>query len=139
MVKMGNDETQRLKLPGFGMYLTELSDPEGEYFMHALWPDYRFESDGLKLREVHMMEFMNQITDKPEWDRKVFDEGIVNTWHDEAMKQALIDEDVYMSEQMFDYVTKLKSTKTLGSLVSLTQKLRWSNQTQSSRTLLLTC
>ncbi|KAI3338434.1 hypothetical protein F4824DRAFT_80710 [Ustulina deusta] len=104
-------DTSRLELPGFGKPLTQLSQQrEGKYFMHALWDAWRFESAGLKLREVRMMEFMNQITDKPEWDRKVFDEEIVNTWRKEAMgpgaQQMDLDGDVYMTQKMFDNCIK---------------------------------
>ncbi|TGJ85399.1 hypothetical protein E0Z10_g3348 [Xylaria hypoxylon] len=105
----------RLKLPGFGMPLNELQlPPESKYCMHALWEPVCFESAGLKLREVRMMEFMNQITDKPDWERKVLDKEIVNTWRDEAMGPGAQDidpdleddYDVYMSEKMFDNCIK---------------------------------
>ncbi|RMJ25587.1 hypothetical protein PHISP_03556 [Aspergillus sp. HF37] len=31
-------------------------------------------------REILMMQVMNSITEKPEWDRKVFDDGITSKW-----------------------------------------------------------
>ncbi|KAJ2988973.1 hypothetical protein NUW58_g3705 [Xylaria curta] len=112
---MGNDQSHRLKLPGFGMPLTQLPEDGGEYFMHALWEACRFQSVGLKLREVRMMEFMNQITDKPEWERKVFDEQIVNAWRGEAMgtqaQEMNLDGDVYMTEKMFDNCIEELRTK----------------------------
>ncbi|GAW15293.1 hypothetical protein ANO14919_047020 [Xylariales sp. No.14919] len=97
----------RLKLPGFGRSLEEFdTGPEAKYCLHALWDKFQFLSSGVTLREVRMMEFMNQITDKPEWERKVFDEGIVNKWHEETMgarsQEMDLDGDVYMSEEMFD-------------------------------------
>ncbi|KAI0466334.1 hypothetical protein F4859DRAFT_507430 [Xylaria cf. heliscus] len=104
---MTNESLRRLELPGFGMPLTQLPELGGKYFMHALWEGWRFESVGLKLREVRMMEFMNQVTDKPEWERKVFDEEIVNRWRAEAMGQeADLDGDVYMTDKMFDNCIK---------------------------------
>ncbi|KAI0455134.1 hypothetical protein F5B21DRAFT_514247 [Xylaria acuta] len=107
---MTNDNSHCLKLPGFGMPLNQLPELGEEYFMHALWHGWRFESAGLKLREVRMMEFMNQITDKPEWERKVFDEEIVNRWREEAMgprvEEMNLDGDVYMTEKMFDNCIK---------------------------------
>ncbi|KAI8949348.1 hypothetical protein F4801DRAFT_591217 [Xylaria longipes] len=107
---MTNDSSRRLKLPGFGMPLTQLPELGEKYFMHALWDEWRFLSAGLKLREVRMMEFMNQITDKPEWERKVFDEEIVNRWREEAMgpraEEMNLDGDVYMTEKMFDNCIK---------------------------------
>lgn len=55
-----------------------------------------------------MMEFMNQITDKPDWERKVFEEAIVNKWREEALgsqaQEMNLDGDVYMTEKMFDNV-----------------------------------
>ncbi|KAI0970801.1 hypothetical protein F4678DRAFT_461931 [Xylaria arbuscula] len=105
---MGRDGS-RLELPGFGKPLARLAK-NGEYFMHALLTGRRFNSVGLKVREIRMMEFMNQITDKPEWERKVFDEEIVNAWRKEAMgheaREIDLDGDVYMSEKMFDNCIK---------------------------------
>ncbi|KAI0407863.1 hypothetical protein F4802DRAFT_619962 [Xylaria palmicola] len=105
---MQDDSSRRLALPGFGMALTQIPEPGEKCFMHAL--SRRFESEGLKLREIRMMDFMNQITDKPEWERKVFDEEIVNAWRKEAMgpqaREMDLDGDVYMTEKMFDYCIK---------------------------------
>ncbi|KAI1127606.1 hypothetical protein F5Y10DRAFT_278054 [Nemania abortiva] len=105
---MQKDTSHRLKLPGFGMALDGHLDFGKGYFLHAL--SERFESNGLKLREVRMMEFMNQITDKPEWDRKVFDEEIISAWRQEAMgpgaQEMDLDGDVYMTEKMFDNCIK---------------------------------
>lgn len=42
------------------------------------------ESDTLQMREVAMMMLMDQITDKPNWQEKVFDESIVQKWRQEA-------------------------------------------------------
>ncbi|KAI0875172.1 hypothetical protein GGS24DRAFT_500123 [Hypoxylon argillaceum] len=107
---MGDDSSRRLELPGFGKPLTEPPSPEKNYFLHALWHGRRFESAGLKQREVRMMQFMNDITDKPGWEHKVFDEGIVNRWREEAMGPQLqgthLDGDVFMSEKMFDNCIK---------------------------------
>lgn len=114
---MEDSKTQRLELPGFGMSLTQLPISNWGYFMHAL--SNRFASAGLKLREARMMDLMSQITDKPEWNRKVFDEGIVNAWREEAMsltREMDFDGDVYMSERMFDYVSDLGKTTSLLSL-----------------------
>ncbi|KAJ8131740.1 hypothetical protein O1611_g1883 [Lasiodiplodia mahajangana] len=104
---MGNS-SGRLELPGFGMPLDQPPKPGMNNFLHAL--SSRFESVGLKLREIRMMEFMNQITDKPEWERKVFDEEIVKAWREEAMgpkaQEIDLDGDVFMSEKMFDNCIK---------------------------------
>lgn len=52
---------------------------------------------------------------KPEWERKVFDEKIVGKWHDESCKY--IDDlfDDYLSLEMFDHVS---SVAVLGRLCS---------------------
>ncbi|KAI1279765.1 hypothetical protein F5Y07DRAFT_33076 [Xylaria sp. FL0933] len=103
---MGSDSS-RLVLPGFGKHVTQPERKNGKSFLQGLEEGWRFEIVGLKLREIRMMEFMNQITDKPEWDRKVFDEEIVNKWRREAMgpqaEEMNLDGDVYMTEKMFDY------------------------------------
>ncbi|KAI0116506.1 hypothetical protein GGR51DRAFT_546020 [Nemania sp. FL0031] len=113
---MEKDSSKRLELPGFGMPLDQPPTIGNNYFLHAL--SSRFESVGLKLREVRMMEFMNQITDKPEWERKVFDENIVNAWRDEAMgskaQEIDLDGDVYMTEKMFNNCIKELRDKVQG-------------------------
>ena len=49
--------------------------------------------------------FISTISDKPEWDRKVFDDAIVAKWREEAMNMPRVDDDdVYMSERMFENV-----------------------------------
>ncbi|KAL7917333.1 hypothetical protein ACQKWADRAFT_307037 [Trichoderma austrokoningii] len=42
----------------------------------------------LPVREVAMMMLMNNLTDKPNWHEKVFDETIVAKWRHEAMTQS---------------------------------------------------
>lgn len=39
----------------------------------------------LTLRDRHMLQFMNRTTDKPEWTRKVFDQGIAAKWEEEGV------------------------------------------------------
>lgn len=46
-----------------------------------------------------MMAIMDKITDKPDWDKKVFDDAIVQKWRLEA----LATEDVDVSEKMLDW------------------------------------
>lgn len=54
-----------------------------------------------------MLDFMNTITDKPEWDRKVLDETIVAKWKEEAMKMPHVqDDDVYMTDMMFENASR---------------------------------
>ena len=42
----------------------------------------------LQVREVAMMMLMDQITEKDKWYDKVFDDGIVNKWREEAEMQS---------------------------------------------------
>lgn len=42
-------------------------------------------SDILPVREVAMMSIMENLTDKDEWDKKVFDDEIVAKWRREAL------------------------------------------------------
>ncbi|KAI0147716.1 hypothetical protein GGR57DRAFT_475677 [Xylariaceae sp. FL1272] len=103
------DGPRRLKLPGFNMPLNEVPHIDTKaYFMHALWDGFKFQSEGIKLREIRMMEFMNQITDKLGWEQKIFDEQIVNRWREEATglhaetSDVDLDGDVWMSDKMFE-------------------------------------
>lgn len=56
----------------------------------------------LTVREVTMLMFMDAITDKLNWDRKVFHDGIVNKWREEtqAVPNTLI------SEKAFEWCMK---------------------------------
>ena len=97
----------RTSLPGFGQPLkTNLPvvDSQGERrrFPHAISDTCN--SVGISVRERRMLEFINQITDKPEWDRKVFDDGIVRKWRGEACVWSAELREKYLSEAMFDYV-----------------------------------
>ncbi|KAI1140179.1 hypothetical protein F5Y05DRAFT_308671 [Hypoxylon sp. FL0543] len=97
---------ERLRLPGFGLPVDyEPPDKLAYCFFHALWDFRCFLSDGLKLREIRMMNFINQITDKPKWEEKVFDETIVARWREEAKSAPSegLDEDVFFSGEMFEY------------------------------------
>jgi len=38
----------------------------------------------LSLREYNMMNFMNLVTDKPDWEKKCFDETVTKKWKSEA-------------------------------------------------------
>lgn len=52
-------------------------------------PDARAaNSDILPVREVAMMMLMDNLTDKPNWHEKVFDEAIVAKWRYEARTQS---------------------------------------------------
>ncbi|KAF5858576.1 hypothetical protein ETB97_004261 [Aspergillus alliaceus] len=51
-------------------------------------------------RELAMLHLMNEVTDKPQWELKVFDDEIVARWRTEVSQNTTLD----ISEQMLDYV-----------------------------------
>jgi hypothetical protein len=62
----------------------------------------------LMVRERNMMAVMDRLTDKPEWDRKIFDEEILAKWKKEVMVM-FKDEppEKQFSEDMWGYVSDL--------------------------------
>ncbi|RXW15007.1 hypothetical protein EST38_g10850 [Candolleomyces aberdarensis] len=54
-------------------------------------------------RELTMMRFMNQVTDKPGWATKVFDETIIAKWKEESVGLADSSIETEISEKMFTY------------------------------------
>ncbi|RDB28238.1 hypothetical protein Hypma_001499 [Hypsizygus marmoreus] len=122
-----SDTIKRVDLPGFTLPLNftpraafdtfELRGSDGEYVMvhyeaegegENLFPNALNGNDlaqgGVSLRitslrEIAMMQLMNQLTDKPDWDRKVFDDKIVSLWKAEV----LADQERDISQQMADW------------------------------------
>ncbi|KAH8880219.1 hypothetical protein GQ53DRAFT_704441 [Thozetella sp. PMI_491] len=45
-----------------------------------------FDDTPIQVREVFMMNLMDRLTDKPDWNRKVFDDTIVSKWRKEALE-----------------------------------------------------
>ena len=97
-------------LPGFGLPVDHMP---GKYVRSRNTPYTRFPhaiadnvaSDGVTVRERRMLQFIDQISDKPEWERKVFDEEIVGKWRAEAGREDEEIGDVVLSEEMFEYVS----------------------------------
>ncbi|KAJ5633842.1 hypothetical protein N7528_001684 [Penicillium herquei] len=89
-------------LPGFTLplnYTPKIEHhifPQVPLFPHAL--DHITEAVNVH-REILMMRIMNTITDKPAWDRKVFDEEILAKWRNEISQTG---QDV--SPAMMDYI-----------------------------------
>ncbi|TFK36203.1 hypothetical protein BDQ12DRAFT_725248 [Crucibulum laeve] len=89
-------------LPGFGLPLNYV--PKDGLFPNALIvSDVQEEGRGAQrlttLREFTMLRLMNQLTDKPDWDKKVFDESITTKWRAEALAA----ENTDVTEEMIDY------------------------------------
>lgn len=91
-----------LRVPGFGRPVDAARpSPDFENPFDDVWV-----SMGITLREKRMMAFVDAITDKPEWELKVFDEAIVAKWRAEAdVRPENLGGDVMLSEQMFDFVS----------------------------------
>ncbi|KAK5625955.1 hypothetical protein RRF57_001671 [Xylaria bambusicola] len=105
--------------PGFGLPLRELPQEFGD--IYPTGHDEECLADTaplLHVREVAMMHVMDRLTDKPDWDKKVFDDEIVAHWRAEAI--AYPDDALWklaatdaagsdsrfkgvMTEKMFDY------------------------------------
>lgn len=71
--------------PGFDLDLRHLKN---EHYPVGFPEAKGSQSDTLHMREVAMMMLMDQITDKPNWNEKVFDEEIVSKWRHEAATQS---------------------------------------------------
>ena len=85
---------ERIKLPGFGLPVNYRPD---EFFENAVLD---WAGTILTVRELNMMAIMDKITDKPDWDKKVFDDTIIQKWRQEALATEGMD----VSEKMLDWV-----------------------------------
>ncbi|CAA7267686.1 unnamed protein product [Cyclocybe aegerita] len=81
-------------LPGFGRpvnYVPKKVDLDyvGDLFPNALSAadieNGRAARSMITLRETSMLQFMNSVTDKPDWHRKVKDDEIAKKWKEEAL------------------------------------------------------
>jgi hypothetical protein len=97
----------RICLPGFGMKVNERSQRSWDTSANPNQPwkrSYDFVDwtcEAVTLREISMLKFIEAITNKPEWRRKVYDEEIVRKWKGECVG---VDEKAF-SERMFDCVS----------------------------------
>lgn len=97
------------QFPGFGLpHETTIAD-QSQLFPLALtgWG-----SNGVTLREQRMLDFINKITDKNDWETKVFNDEIVAKWKEEGKRfynegNAPDDREdpVWLSDQMFAFVS----------------------------------
>lgn len=112
-------------MPGFGVRLSEMPpwprDENSNNFPNERFPnaivDF-FATEGVTIREIRMLNFINQITDKRNWQTKVFDNAIVENWRDEACSHKSTtmispvteadensEDDSYISNECFDWVS----------------------------------
>jgi len=91
--------TSTVKYPGFGLQVNEEGPPDR--FPNAIkdWAGMP-----ITVRERTMMFIMNSITDKPDWDRKVFDDNVTQKWRQEALDAP----DMDVTVKMLDYVSGFK-------------------------------
>ena len=109
----GVGSPERNVLPGFGLpvrFLPEWTRPSESKkpavrFPHAISDVVA--SSGVTIRERRMLQFIDSISDKPEWDRKVFEDEIVGEWKVEACRRVEDLDDDYLSEKMFEFVCGL--------------------------------
>jgi hypothetical protein len=92
-------EDSRVLLPGFGRPLKYYPK---DRFPHVIADECY--SEGVLVRERRMVEFINQISDQPGWDRKVlmrklWGNGGMNLVWDEELQ------DGFLSADVFDYVS----------------------------------
>lgn len=113
MANTAKEQGRTVRLPGFGLPIDTFPPstlpPDGKRarFPHAIADEC--DSTGVTLRERRMLDFINKITDKPEWERKIFDEIIVDKWRGEACVWNAELDDIYLSSTMFDNVHLLMS------------------------------
>jgi len=72
--------------PGLGLPLRHNPQTDyGHYPIGAHGSCYGAESDIIMIRELAMMSIMDRLTDKENWEKKVFDDEIVSKWREEAL------------------------------------------------------
>ncbi|KAF9469550.1 hypothetical protein BDZ94DRAFT_1180725 [Collybia nuda] len=100
-------DSSRFNLPGFGSPLNFIpvnpKDAVDSLFQNAL-NALHLESGSVKLplttlREFTMLDLMNQMTDKPDWNLKIFDDSITSKWRAEALAAEGRD----VTEKMLDW------------------------------------
>lgn len=103
-----------LQRPGFGLPLEQMPgwgqrNSKNERFPHAI-ADF-FATEGVTCREQRMLDFVNQITDKPGWWEKVHNEAILARWREEACgnEDQQRTSAAHLNKNCFDYVSTRRS------------------------------
>ena len=74
------------KYPGLGLPLRHYGRGNSDsYPIGAHTNCYGSASDIISVREIAMMDVMEKLTDKKDWNKKVFDDVIVDKWRNEAL------------------------------------------------------
>lgn len=109
MGQLISQHSARIKLPGFGLPLSHLP-PQGPTGPLTVFPSTLLGSwtaATLTIRELYMLWFVEQITNKPDWHLKVFNDEIVSKWKDEIAAVDWLSAVGYQhgsySDVMFDY------------------------------------
>lgn len=79
-----------MELPGLGLPLDFMRGYEKQFPVLVQlgsnpYEVYRFRAVTLLMREASMLKLLGDLTDKPEWWRKVHDEVIAGKWKAEAL------------------------------------------------------
>ncbi|KAL2753308.1 hypothetical protein ACRALDRAFT_2029173 [Sodiomyces alcalophilus JCM 7366] len=99
----------RIMLPGFGLPLKSIpsDDKAGPLPVFPSPLLGTWQASTLTIRELYMLWFVEQITNKPDWHIKVFNDEIVSKWKDEIANVDWISAVGYehgpFSDAMFDY------------------------------------
>ncbi|PWY75988.1 hypothetical protein BO94DRAFT_523714 [Aspergillus sclerotioniger CBS 115572] len=105
---MGSAHTAPIQLPGFNLPLNH--KPKGKHnWDMTLYPnalDYANIHDGYvghinTQRELTMVQIMNAISEKPDWERKVLDDAITSKWEKEIMESGR-----NVSPRMMEWIIK---------------------------------
>ena len=88
-VELYNGGDKPLLVPGLGVDI-DYQQPDKKRFSHGM-SDWMQDSR-LTARELSMLRLMDALTDKPDWNKKVFDDETVEKWHLEASEMPLISE-----------------------------------------------
>jgi hypothetical protein len=100
------ENTDLLQLPGFGLPYDDWGE-DTEAYAQSISAVMDWAHDVTTIRERCMLFFIDGISDKPDWTRKVHDENVVSRWRQEA-KELDWDKCVEggdFSDWMFAYVS----------------------------------
>lgn len=79
--------TNTVELPGLGKPLNYMGEGGDRWYDGSRFPTLLADSwngPTLTIREVFMLWCVEQITNKPDWNKKVFDDAILAKWYAEV-------------------------------------------------------